>query len=223
MKFKKIFPLICFMLFSTSLTIFAGKTDDWCSTEIVLDSTPEVEPGNGGQDYISSVWFSFYMSDNNYPHSYAVDISIYDWNGVYVEEVDGDSNNPNPSSEEATGLVDGTYTYLLDGKYKGTFDVNHNIKNEILIDLSYFQNCASEYSDEAANSEIASEKSISDDTSKISETPNSQLSDINNKVSESSKVNETETPSEEHKGLFESISNAFKELFAKIEDFFNTF
>ncbi len=145
MKFKNI--LIVLILVNTFAipTISASGSNNSCTnnTNLVINSTPDVVPGNGGQDYVSEVWFSFYNSNTNYPHSYAADIAIYDWNGKHVEDVPGDEMDPNPAPQKATGIVDGTYTYVLDGIHKGSFNVNHNIKNEVVIDLAAFDNCAS--------------------------------------------------------------------------------
>lgn len=140
MNFKNIL-VICFVVSIFSNQTVSATTNTLCTEDNILISTPDVEPGNGGQNYVSDVTFSITNSDlNNDLQHFASDIAIYDWNGKHVEDVTSDSNDPNPI-QVATGIVDGTYTYVLSSGNTGTFNVNHNIDNIVLIDLADFENC----------------------------------------------------------------------------------
>lgn len=156
MKLKNIMLVVmgCSLFFTQDISATSLSA---CESEAIIDSTPDVVPGNGGQDYVSSVWFSIYSSDTQYPHSYSASIAIYDWNGKHVEDIEGDPLSPNQEPMEATGIVDGTYTYVINGNYKGTFNVNHNIKNEVLIDAANFTNCDTSYETSEVNQEYTNE------------------------------------------------------------------
>lgn len=129
-----------------SISLNASRLDSSC-TDGILNSTPNVTAGNGGQDYISSVWFSMYSSATSSPHSFAFDADIYDWNGKYIYTLEGDSSQPSAEPMEATGLVDGTYTYVINDMI-GTFNVNHNIENEVVIDDAELSECSNIQSDQ---------------------------------------------------------------------------
>lgn len=142
---KKI--IIIFILVLTGFNSVSINAEE-CGNDFILNSTPDVESGNGGQDYVSEVYFWIdepYEGGGTKPVGRYIE--IYDWNGKHVEDVEpnysGNAYNTTTgaSVETATGIVDGTYTYVLETGEKGSFNVNHNIENNVYINLADFDNC----------------------------------------------------------------------------------
>lgn len=111
-----------------------------CSSgQKIINTTPDVNPGNGGQSYISNVDFDFHNAWSADPSTYTFTdtIKIYDWNGKNVEDIE-----ITDSYGTATGLVDGTYTFTfindLGETNKGQFDVNHNINNTVHVEMTEY-------------------------------------------------------------------------------------
>lgn len=151
MKFKVIMVL-CIVFNIWGVVVFQASTlNDSCVNNEIINSTPDVIAGNGGQNYVSDVSFGLYSSATKYPHSYNADIAIYDWNGKHIMDLEPDNDSPSPEPQIATGIVDGTYTYVLNGVNKGSFNVNHNIKNVVTIDMAEFTKCDDNYSFEDNN------------------------------------------------------------------------
>lgn len=101
------------------------------------------ESGNGGQDYITDLPI---VVENNPIVSEVINIDLYDWFGQYIESVEYDTT-PRVMADGIgyeyffTGLVDGTYTFVINDTYKGTFNVNHELASAINIDMGMYMQC----------------------------------------------------------------------------------
>ncbi len=134
--------IILLLVLINNISINASNMNNFeeigsCSEgNLIINTTPGIEPGNGGQDFISDVTFQFHNSWSTNPSNYTYDktIQIYDWNGKQVEDV-----KINKSNGVATGLVDGTYTFTFTNDIgdvnTGQFNVDHNIDNSIYVEM----------------------------------------------------------------------------------------
>lgn len=120
-------------------TLKAEVPDTAC--DLVYQATNNVESGNGGQDYVTNIQMSVYNSDLVGGPKNAGNFDIYDWNGELVESIYGDYELSMNKQQSLTGYVDGTYTYILDGTYKGTFNVNHEMQAIVAVDMAYYNGC----------------------------------------------------------------------------------
>lgn len=102
-----------------------------------------VEVGDGGQDFVTNVEVG--ISPDAEPGPFNID--LYDWLGNYIESTYFDSNEDYsvltgmPEPPGFTGLVDGTYTFIVNDTYKGTFNVNHEMQGLVSIDMSKYNQC----------------------------------------------------------------------------------
>lgn len=102
-----------------------------------------VEPGDGGQDYITDVQVG--LSPGAEPGPFNID--LYDWLGNYIEstyydaDIDYSVLTGTDEPPAFTGLVDGTYTFIINDTYKGTFNVNHEMQGILNIDMSKYNQC----------------------------------------------------------------------------------
>lgn len=133
-----IIPTVLMLVLATP-TFSASVPDTAC--DLIYDATPGVEVGNGGQDYITNVEMAVYNSELPDGGKYAGDFDIYDWNGDLVERVSGDYELSMSKREIVTGLVDGTYTFVLDDTYKGTFNIDHEMQALVGVDMAYYNYC----------------------------------------------------------------------------------
>lgn len=104
-----------------------------------------VEVGSGGQDYVTNVQVK--VTPDAEPGPFNID--LYDWLGSYIESTyyDADANyaitmGADPEDIPGfTGLVDGTYTFIVNDTYKGTFNVNHELQGLLNIEMSRYNQC----------------------------------------------------------------------------------
>lgn len=137
--------IIVILMFMYNINISASNSYDYekigsCSEgNLIINTTPDIQPGNGGQNFISDVTFQFHNAWSTDPSRYTYDgnIQIYDWNGKHVEDVE-----INKSNGVATGLVDGTYTFTFTNDIgdvnTGQFSVDHNIDNLVHVEMAQY-------------------------------------------------------------------------------------
>lgn len=139
-KVKKILVIIVLVMLGTSIFNASEIPEAVCP---IVNDFSNTEPGDGGQDYITDVPIDieYYPVVNE-----VVSIDLYDWFNEYVETVVYDTTprvmgNGIGYEYFFTGLVDGTYTFIIDNTYKGTFNVNHEYGSAVYINMSMYTQC----------------------------------------------------------------------------------
>lgn len=107
----------------------------------VYDFSNNVGVGDGGQNYVTDV-----MIDITGALNILMYVDLYDWMGNYIESVtyDGNADYNNLEGRPApgfTGLVDGTYTFIINDTFKGTFNVNHEMQGLLIINTDMYSSC----------------------------------------------------------------------------------
>ncbi len=205
---KKIITIV--VLTMLLLPIFkAGDIPD-TACDLVYDATPYLEPGDGGQDYISSVQMMVSNSSDPGSGKYAGNFDVYDWNGDYIVSVYGDYEVSMSNPQLLTGFVDGTYTYVLDGTYKGTFDVDHEMQAIVDVDMAFYDACKYEYDDYRNPTQTAHSIGNEYNTNNIYNGDMTLASEEESKVSEEeSKASEEESKASEEESKTSSSDEAY--------------
>ncbi len=189
--------IIIGLMLVTNVSLKAGgsnrdiaKIGSCAQGNLIVNATPSVQPGTGGQDFVSEVRFEFHNRWATDPsrYGYTNTIQIYDWNGNQVQEVSIETG-----SGYATGLVDGTYIFTftndIGDSNTGQFNVNHNIDNQVYVEmgdylcgydtkLDYVQNNRND--DPIANSSASCNSNVySNEEEKIKQITNSLIEFLN--------------------------------------------
>lgn len=175
---KKIL-VIMLLLFTLYPRYYASEIPD-TACSLIYDAS-NVEAGNGGQEYKTNVQIGVINGIDHVDDSvYAGNFDIYDLNGNLVESVTGDYKQSMENNQGLTGLIDGTYTYILDDTYVGTFNVNHEMQAIVTVDMDFYDSCNHDENGTYfnPNSEVATDEASSSESEEPSSKQTEESSEI---------------------------------------------